>query len=229
MKEGILHKGFTFYPIKGEDFYVKEGTRVIAKDGCIYFLIEPDLPFEEQPVRGIRDGDVFYLYKDGETYLLKPFDRVPFPFTMITPREFEKKIKDGTHRKKVIETFYTNMIKKRRSLKNIIRKIEEENLRREKRKELADFSKEIANLFKELGENWAYYEWMSDYYKWSAIIDKALGKYKDALNKLEKGIKYIKKALELSPKKYKDDLNKSEFYFIAIKKRSRSSTSFIFI
>ena len=216
---GVLSKGFTFHTVDGEKFQVKRGTEVVVKDGWIYFLVEPNLPVEEQPIKATRSQDVFYLYWYGQIYLLEPFSpRVPYPFTMITPPNFANKIQSGIHREKVVEAAYHYFCTKLKYLRDEIKRIEDENVRRVKREELAKFCKKAAVFFRKNKIEWAYYEWMSKYYKWRAIISKAVGKYKDALDKLKKAEEMINNALvSLHPKEYEEELRRTANYYEAVR------------
>lgn len=215
----MLTKGFTFHTVDGESFSVDKGTEVVVRSGWIYFITNPELPIEEQPVRATLSQDVFYLYWYGEIRPLEPFfPKVPYPFTMITPPDFEMKIQSGAHREKVIEAAYHYFLLKSKRLKDEIKRIEDENTRRARREELADFARAAASFFKKYKIEWAYYEWLSKHYKWRAIVSKALGDYKDALNKLRKAEEAIENALSSPhPEKYYEELQKTKDYYRALR------------
>jgi len=159
MKEGILSEGFTFYTVDGEKFSVDKGTRVVAKHHTVYFIVNPDKPFDKQLVKVVRHGEVFVLYWFGKLYLLKPFEpEVPYPLSMVTPRDFSERIAKGVRKNAVINAALSYFGSKLKNLKNKIKKIEKENERRKKRMEISELAKRAANFFNEQNVKWAYHD-----------------------------------------------------------------------
>lgn len=220
VKQGVLRNGFIFYTVDGENLQIEKETKVIAKNGKLYFMVDPNAPVERQPVFVSRLGHVFFVNWYGQIYLLKPFDpRLPYPLTMIVSRSFEEKIQKGVHRRDVVKTAYKYFIKKRDFLDKKLKEIDNEKSRKELRMKIMDLSKRAAKFFEKEKEMWAYYDWMSTYYKYQVLINKAEGKYKEALESLKKAEENVDKALRSNPptKKLKKVLQDTKEYYEALR------------
>lgn len=190
---GILTKGFTFKTVEGLEFSVERGTKVVVREGMIYFLVNPELPLERQPVRAWRDGCAFYVLWHGKLHLLEPFfEQVPYPFTMITPSDVAESVARGTHLEEVATKAHKHFKSACKSLRARYKATPDESRRRELREELVELARKAAEFFKSYEVDWGHHYWMGEFYMRSAMLKKIAGDYEGALEDLKGAMTNIK-------------------------------------
>jgi len=84
MKTGVLKNGFTFKTVSGLRFTVPKGTVVVASDGKVYFVVNGDGKYTEQPIYAFKVGRDFFVSLYGAIHLLEKFNpHVPYPLSLL--------------------------------------------------------------------------------------------------------------------------------------------------